>query len=201
MNLTSLGILCASVVVGLGGAGAAYQFTAVDTEEPAAAPAPAATPAQASPQQATRARWAPCTPPAVLEGNECVTDVVRTVTVPAEAPAAPASPAAPAPAAPDAPASAPAAGPAPAAAAVAAVATAAGAAGQGPHAAPANGEDGCLTEEQLEALEERDDDLADELADAREECEDRDDTSDGDHDDGDRDEDDRDEDADAGQDD
>lgn len=90
MNLTSLGILSASVVVGVVGAGAAYQLTSVDAQEQASASVPAAPATQAT---QPRTRWAPCSPPAALEGKECVVDVTRTVTLPGEPAAAAPAPA------------------------------------------------------------------------------------------------------------
>lgn len=95
MNLSSVGMICASAVVGLSGAGVAYQLNAVDTEESQPAP-PAAASQQAQARTEPRVRWAPCEPPAVPKGDECVVDVVRTVTLPA--PAAKPADAAPAPA-------------------------------------------------------------------------------------------------------
>lgn len=162
MNLTSLGILSASVVVGVVGAGAAYQLTSVDAQEQASASVPAAPATQAT---QPRTRWAPCNPPAALEGKECIVDVTRTVTLPAE-------PAAAAPMPASAPAPAPAAKPAPVRAPAAST-TGPGADGPGTHesqvAGTAPGDD----------CDVRDDRDAD-----RDDCDDRNhDTSGGDHDD------------------
>ena len=80
------------VVAGIGGA--AYLYAALSS--PVTVPASAATPMSTS---APVVVYRDCTPPAVLEGLECVTHVVTTVAAPAPDPAAvpvlPAVPAAP----------------------------------------------------------------------------------------------------------
>lgn len=100
MNPVTSLVLSAALLVGGAGGVAAFQHAArpdLPTSASASAaetadPAPAA--ATATPQPARRAqhrprvRWAPCPDGSSLEDGVCVTDVVRTVTVPA--PAAPA---------------------------------------------------------------------------------------------------------------
>ncbi|MBI2243864.1 MAG: hypothetical protein HYU55_07945 [Nocardioides sp.] len=90
-------VFAAVLAVGLLGGVAAYQVAAgpvgagsSPTASTGAAPVVART-RHARP----KVRWAPCQPPAVRRGKACVTEEVRTVVVPAPAPAAPA-PAAPA---------------------------------------------------------------------------------------------------------
>ena len=106
MNLKSMLVAGTATVAGVAGGVAVYQITAPAEFTPSqAAPAAAATPKARAANGETR--FAPCRPPAVLEGGKCVTTQVQTVTLPA--PAAPAAPAAPEAAAPAAPAAAPAA--------------------------------------------------------------------------------------------
>ncbi|WP_395659444.1 hypothetical protein [Nocardioides sp.] len=111
MKIMSVLVLIAVVTVGLAAGTFAYQ-TAADAggssqaagASAAAVPAaPAAHPARAEHRghQRPKVRWAPCKPPAVLQGKVCVTEEVHTVVVPAPpVAAAPAAPAAPAPAPP-----------------------------------------------------------------------------------------------------
>ncbi|WP_309649088.1 hypothetical protein [Nocardioides sp.] len=93
-------LLAASLVVGLGGAVAAYRATTDDLATlgaPTTVAGAVATPVR--PQvvrPGTRFRWAPCAAGTTLEQGVCVRDVVRTVVVPAPAPA-PAPAAAPVP--------------------------------------------------------------------------------------------------------
>lgn len=90
MKLTS-SLLAASLVVGLGGAVAAYRTTTADLpslESPTALAVGGAT--SAPPQvvrPGTRFRWAPCAEGATLEKGVCVRDVVQTIVIPAPAPA------------------------------------------------------------------------------------------------------------------
>lgn len=97
-------VIVTTGAVGLVGAVTAYRLALGDPDDerhrqtgvPSVAPAAATdTPTPAAP----RTRWAPCEPPAELEDGVCVTEVVRTVVVPAPSSAA-ARPAAPAPASP-----------------------------------------------------------------------------------------------------
>lgn len=95
-------VIVATGAVGLVGAVTAYRLALGDPDDerhrqtgvPSVAPAAATdTPTPAAP----KTRWAPCEPPAELEDGVCVTEVVRTVVVPAPSsaaarPAAPASP-------------------------------------------------------------------------------------------------------------
>ena len=91
-------LFAAVLAVGLLGGVAAYQAAS----GPAAAGSSAASPADAGTTPTAertrhvrpKVRWAPCQPPAVRQGKACVTEEVRTVVVPAPAPAAPAAPAA-----------------------------------------------------------------------------------------------------------
>ncbi|WP_296602470.1 hypothetical protein [Nocardioides sp.] len=88
-------VLAAVVSIGLLGGVAAYQLAsgpAGPSPSPSAAavaPVEAAAPRTHSPRP--KVRWAPCKPPAVRHGKACVTEQVRTVVVPAPAPAAPRS--------------------------------------------------------------------------------------------------------------
>src|SRR6186713_345843 len=107
MNLKNMLVAGTATVAGVAGGVAVYQLTAPPEFKPSqAAPAAAATPKARAPKG--EVRFAPCRPPAVLEGGKCVTTQVQTVTIPAPAapapaPAAPAAPAAPKAAAPAAP--------------------------------------------------------------------------------------------------
>jgi hypothetical protein len=74
MKTGSLVVLGAAVLVGLGGAGIAYDLA---TLEPATEPAVSST--TNSTATAPRVRWKPCEPPAVLEGRSCVTALVQVV--------------------------------------------------------------------------------------------------------------------------
>jgi translation initiation factor IF-2 len=141
MNLKSMLVAGTATVAGVAGGVAVYQITAPAEFTPSqAAPATAATPKARAANGETR--FAPCRPPAVLEGGKCVTTTVQTVTLPA--PAAPAAPAAPeAAAAPPPAAAAPAAQPKAAAPAPAAAAPAPAApVAHHPASQPAAGEDG-----------------------------------------------------------
>jgi len=87
-------VLAAVVAVGLLGGVAAYQLASgpagpsPSTSAGSVAPvAPVAPVAERTHRAEPRVRWAPCKPPAVLQGKACVTEEVRTVVVPA--PAAP----------------------------------------------------------------------------------------------------------------
>lgn len=106
MRLTTSLVSLAALVVGVGGGTAAFQLasTAGGPDAPTGSVATAATPAglvePAEVLPGTRFAWAPCEEPAVRRGRACVTEVVRTVVLPAAA--APAVPV-PAPPAPQAP--------------------------------------------------------------------------------------------------
>lgn len=81
-TLTAL-VSATAVVVGLGGGAAAYQIASAPggpaTSEAGHSARPAARPAPGM-----LFRWAPCRPPAVRQGDACVTEVVRTVVRPAQ---------------------------------------------------------------------------------------------------------------------
>ena len=90
MNIKSILIVLAAVVAGTLGGSVAYQVAV-----PAGNAQPATnesivlkSPEAAARQQRRKARFAPCKAPAQLEGRRCVTDVVRTVSVPGSAAAA-----------------------------------------------------------------------------------------------------------------
>ncbi|MDP2774736.1 MAG: hypothetical protein Q8O61_14380 [Nocardioides sp.] len=90
MKLTH-SVLSLTLAAGLVGSVAAYRATAGEIEpEPAAAPSSAVstTPARQLVLPGTTFAWAPCKPGARLERGTCVTDVVRTVVLPAAVPAA-----------------------------------------------------------------------------------------------------------------
>lgn len=118
MKRLSVGILSAAALAGLAGSTVAYGWGSSDAGTPAPVSSPRSSEGQHAQvvRPATHFRWAPCVAPAHLEHGVCVTDVVRTVVVPAPAAPAPAVPAAPgtAPAATQGAATAPAAAPEPA---------------------------------------------------------------------------------------
>jgi hypothetical protein len=85
MKIISAGVLSAILVAGVAGSFAAYRSQTaqdVSVERPAAVSAPAAPVAQAV-HPGTKFRWAPCPKGSTLVRRACVTDVVRTVVVPA----------------------------------------------------------------------------------------------------------------------
>lgn len=85
MKIYSIAMMSAAVVTGLAGAGVAYEIASAGQDDADTAVTDAlpvddtATAGVVKP----RKRWAPCEPPAVLEGRTCVTDEVRTVVLPA----------------------------------------------------------------------------------------------------------------------
>lgn len=89
MKLKTL-LVAIAAVLGIGGSAAAYQLAASPASpvKPAAhhsvAKAAAKAPKVAVPKilPVTKFEWAPCEPPAELKGDECVTQVVQTVTLP-----------------------------------------------------------------------------------------------------------------------
>lgn len=81
MNLKSVVVLLTVVAAGLFGGAAAYQV-ASSVRGSAEADARESVVVQEGGQGQGRARFAPCRKPAKLEAGRCVTDVVRTVTVP-----------------------------------------------------------------------------------------------------------------------
>ena len=87
MNLKSILVAGAATVAGVAGGVAVYQITApAELSRRPPPPAAAATPKARAAKGETR--FAPCRPPAVLEGGKCVTTAVQTVTLPAPAAAA-----------------------------------------------------------------------------------------------------------------
>ncbi len=97
MNIKSVLIASAAIVAGVSGAVAAYQFAApASGSETAGAAAVVAAPDQTQRGKQARAKFAPCKPPAKLEGKKCVTTEVRTVMVGGASSSLPA-PAAPSP--------------------------------------------------------------------------------------------------------
>ncbi|GAA2146835.1 hypothetical protein GCM10009844_23440 [Nocardioides koreensis] len=95
MKRLSAGILSAAALAGLAGSTVAYGWGSSGAGSPAPVSSPRSTerPHAQVVRPGSAFRWAPCRPPAHLEHGVCVTDVVRTVVVPA--PAAPAVPVAP----------------------------------------------------------------------------------------------------------
>ena len=93
-TLTMILLSAAVLAVGLFAGTVAYQASSAgpDSGSTAAASTPA-TPA-AHHRAKPKVRWAPCTPPAKLQGKACVTEQVRTVVVAAPAPAPAPAPAA-----------------------------------------------------------------------------------------------------------
>lgn len=104
MRTHSVGIVSVSLAIGLAGSAAAYRAASVDTPDARPRAAAVTAPRPEAPAQVVRPgsrfRWAPCAAGAHLENGVCVTEVVRTVVVPA--PPAPVVPgqSAPAPSAP-----------------------------------------------------------------------------------------------------
>jgi len=76
MKTGSLVILGASVVVGLAGAGVAYDLANL---QPTTETTVSSTVTPSAPTR--RVRWKPCEPPAVLEGRSCVTELVKQVPI------------------------------------------------------------------------------------------------------------------------
>ena len=68
-----------AVLVGLAGAGAAYDIATPEVADEAAA-------VSGPGQVERRVRWKPCVDPAVLVGKACVTDVTRTVALSSQSP-------------------------------------------------------------------------------------------------------------------
>jgi hypothetical protein len=96
-TLTMILLSAAVLAVGLFAGTVAYQASsaAPDSGSTAAAAAPATPVVHRQHRAKPKVRWAPCKPPAKLQGKACVTEEVRTVVVSAPAPA-PAPVAAPA---------------------------------------------------------------------------------------------------------
>lgn len=94
--MKSMSILVSSAVVAVGllGGTLAYQASSAPVgQDSSVSAAPAPTPAVARHhRKPVVTRWAPCKPPATRVGKVCVTDEVRTVVVPAPAPAPVAQP-------------------------------------------------------------------------------------------------------------
>lgn len=89
MKILSALLLALALVAGVTGSAMAYRHASAPTAL-VAAPAPKAgahRPAAQVVRPGTRFKWAPCPAGSRLEGRACVTDVVRTVVIPA--PAAP----------------------------------------------------------------------------------------------------------------
>jgi len=87
MKIFSVAMMSAAVVTGLAGAGVAYEIATAGQDGAAASVTDTSPVDDATAVDVVRPkkRWAPCVPPAALEGRECVTDVVRTVILPAPA--------------------------------------------------------------------------------------------------------------------
>lgn len=84
MKILTAGVLSAILVAGIAGAFAGYRS---QTNQELASQRPAAVAAapvsKAAHHQRPRVRWAPCPKGSRLHGRACVTDVVKTVVVPA----------------------------------------------------------------------------------------------------------------------
>ena len=98
MKRLSVGILSAAALAGLAGSTVAYGWgsSSAGTTAAVSSSRSAERPHAQVVRPGTHFRWAPCVAPAHLEHGVCVTDVVRTVVVPAPAAPAAATPAAPA---------------------------------------------------------------------------------------------------------
>ena len=93
MKRLSAGILSAAALAGLAGSTAAYAWSSGADTPPTMSPQrPAEHPHAPVVRSGAPIRWAPCVAPAHLEQGVCVTDVVRTVVVPAPTPATPVAP-------------------------------------------------------------------------------------------------------------
>jgi len=95
MRIPTALLSAAALVVGIGGGSVAYQLAT--TAGPATSGTSVAqtvdqAPVSAQVERGTRFGFAPCEPPAVQRGKACVTDVVRTVSVPGSAAADPSGP-------------------------------------------------------------------------------------------------------------
>ena len=93
MNLKSVIVVLAAVIAGTLGAAVTYQVAvpAGNAQAPTTESIVLKSPGEKARPERRKARFAPCKPPAKLEGRRCVTDVVRTVVVADQsAPAAPA---------------------------------------------------------------------------------------------------------------
>lgn len=81
--------LTASIALGAAGSVAVYRMVAGPSVTTPALAQPSAEeaqePAPAAAKVKPKVKWAPCQPPAVLEKGVCVTDVVKTVVLPAAA--------------------------------------------------------------------------------------------------------------------
>ena len=97
MKRLSVGILSAAALAGLAGSTVAYGWgsSSAGTTAAVSSSRSAERPHAQVVRPGTHFRWAPCVAPAHLEHGVCVTDVVRTVVVPAPAAPAAATPAAP----------------------------------------------------------------------------------------------------------
>ncbi|HET9423089.1 MAG TPA: hypothetical protein VFO49_18265 [Nocardioides sp.] len=82
MNLTSAGVMSASLVIGVGAAVTIFDAATSTGSEPAAVRSPVVLQEDRSGPNRGSRRFAPCEKPAKLEKGVCVTDQVRTVVVP-----------------------------------------------------------------------------------------------------------------------
>ena len=85
MNLTSAGVMSASLVIGVGAAVTIFDAATSTGAEPAAVRSPVVLQEDRSGPNRGSRRFAPCEKPAELEGGVCVTHKVRTVVVPPDA--------------------------------------------------------------------------------------------------------------------
>jgi hypothetical protein len=82
MNLTSAGVMSASLVIGVGAAVTIFDAATSTGSEPAAVRSPVVLKEDRSGPNRGSRRFAPCERPAKLDHGVCVTDVTRTVVVP-----------------------------------------------------------------------------------------------------------------------
>lgn len=93
MKPLSAGILSAAALAGLAGSTVAYAWSSGADSPPTVSPQRSVEhPHAPVVRSGAPTRWAPCVAPAHLEHGVCVTDVVRTVVVPAPTPATPVAP-------------------------------------------------------------------------------------------------------------
>jgi len=84
MNLTSAGVMSASLVIGVGAAVTIFDAATSTGSEPEAVRSPVVLKEDRRGPNRGPSRFAPCEKPAKLVDGECVTDVIRTVVVPPE---------------------------------------------------------------------------------------------------------------------
>ena len=85
MNLTSAGVMSASLIIGVGAAVTIFDAATSTGAEPEAVRSPVVLQEDRSGPNRGSRRFAPCEKPAKLEKGVCVTEEIRTVVVPPDA--------------------------------------------------------------------------------------------------------------------